>query len=175
MDLLNLYIKTNIKTTKLIDITVYCRLKRAEGTQYWFTFINAYNPYEYLLVIKKYKNYLKESETNKKISHFGKLENIISSLVKHELELYTPIDKELVYLIGVGLNHEIPTEKLLEYKVNHYHKGYNLDGCPVCKGSWVTQHAIPLSCKHRVCIDCIFGIIKNNGTSCPICRKPFII
>ena len=53
------------------------------------------------------------------------------SLIKYELELCTPLDKEVVYLIGIGYNNEMPTEKLLEYKVNNYTKGYNLDSCPV--------------------------------------------
>ena len=87
----------------------------------------------------------------------------------NELDDIVPLEKDITFLIGISHKNKIE-HSLIELTISNFTKGYNLDGCPVCNCSWVTEAPIPLKCLHRVCVDCFLGIVKNGGTTCPVCR-----
>lgn len=153
----------------ILDVNIYCRVKNDEGTQYWFQFKKLILSSSIEMIVTHYTNYIKKDFYSKIISDFGKLENIFSCLITNELDNIVPLEKDITFLIGISHKNKIEYP-LIELTISNFTKGYNLEGCPVCKGSWVTEAPIPLKCLHRVCVDCFLGIVKNGGTTCPVCR-----
>ncbi len=41
--------------------------------------------------------------------------------------------------------------------------------CPICFDD--DEPLVKLSCSHRVCAECIYGILNHRNKSCPLCRR----
>jgi hypothetical protein len=171
MDSLLIYLKHRLKNRDLLDTSVYCRLKEDESIQYWFSFTKTYNSPHIILTVSYYKNYIKESESPMRISDFGKIENIIHSLIIANIKN----EKETDIIIGIRLTDEpTPNENVFKFRLNKKDVGYASDECPVCKLSWIAINPILLPCNHSICSECLMGILHNNGSNCPLCRSTFI-
>jgi hypothetical protein len=173
MDYLFTYLKRRLHNKNLLDTHIYCSLKQNESIQYWFRFAPSYNTIDMTMHIISYNKYIRENERCIKISQFGKIENIVYELILSQL---THLSTDTALIIGIRFDEDpIPTTDLVEVIINRTPKGYNLDECPVCKLPWITtQSPVLFNCEHRICVECLMGIVRNDGNSCPVCREVFI-
>ena len=173
MDNLFIYLKRKLHNKTLLNTNIHCRLKQNESIQYLFRFSPCYDGIDMMMHVISYNKYIREKEQCIKISHFGKIENIVYDLILSQL---THLSTGTVIIIGTRIDDEpIPTIDLVEIRINQNQQGYNLDECPVCKLPWITTYSpVLLKCEHRLCVECLMGVVRNHGNSCPVCREVFI-
>jgi len=173
MNSLFIFLKHKLNNKNLLDTHIYCRLKQNESIQYWFRFAPSYNTLDMSMHVTSYNKYIRENERCVKISHFGKIEHIVYELLLSQL---THLSTDTKLIIGIKFDDDpMPTNDLIEVDINIAPQGFNLDECPVCKSPWITtQSPILLNCEHRICVECLLGIVRSGSNSCPVCREIFI-
>ena len=172
--------KKCLEIGSLNDISIYCRLKKEEGTQYWFHFLTStYSKTYNNLCISIYKNYTKVDDIVQKISNFGSFYHIIYTLFLTFLKDKINTNKPTSILISIVSSKDININNdTFEYLLDKNNKfGFNNEECPVCNCSWLLKNPVILpDCNHRLCADCLLGIVRTsrNEFKCPVCRTAFV-
>lgn len=173
VDALNIYIKHKMNTILFDKVCVFIMCKQMPSSQLLLTF-HKDNTGSFFMNTTIFEKYIKAESKETEISNFGKIEDIISTLIKFQISsLYNATDKNLEFIISMCREKDDPNStNTILYKLDI--SGYNLDECPICRIPWTIKNPINLPCKHKVCCECMLGLVRNHSDTCPVCRAPYI-
>lgn len=160
----------NTQNITLEDLVIFIRIYNEPDKQFWMKFKSSYDNYTEFKTIF-FKKYKKINQKSEQISTFGDINNIIYYLVKEEIYRYVPIGERKEFIIG--MSDSVPDEGLcINYIIDKSDLATSCSTeCPVCKSEYSDDiFPIRLHCNHKLCRDCLFGILKTNNTNCPLCR-----
>ena len=173
VDALNIYIKHKMSTILFDKVCVYIMCKQVPSSQLLLTF-HKESTGNFYMNTTIFEKYIKLESKDTEISQFGNPEEIITTLIKFQITaLFKSSDNDLDFIISMCRETDDPniTNTIL-YRLDR--TGFNLDECPICRIPWSIKNPINLPCKHKVCCDCMMGLVRNHSDTCPVCRAPYI-
>ena len=172
MDTLFIYVKHRLKEKDIKNMRVFIKCAQEPSTQIHLR-IN-YGMDSQTLFVKLFENYMFSEEQFYEISTFGKLDEVLTLIIKSMLKRFFKNQSGLTFDIVIcekdvhpNLSHG--TTLTIESDL------FNNDECPVCRSTWCLKTKVILDCKHCICSDCLLGIVRSstNNTNCPVCRAQF--
>lgn len=176
MDTLSIYIKHRLKNyglTSITDYRIYVYCVNMPSNQLHISVAHDMKKSEDELNVIFYDKYIRAEEKAIPISTYGEKEVILAELIKTIIKQNFNSDNDLEFQINVCPKDVHPNlSSSVMYVLKN--KKFQDEDCPICKVSWNFKNAIVLPCKHTICNNCLFMILKNGSELCPVCRAPFV-